>query len=255
MVIGEVGELIEVIFPDPLINVQVPVPTFAGVAFKVAVFAQICWSTPAFGMIGFAETLITTVSLLVRHAPLLTVQIKLFAPTESPLIWSNGFEASVNVAFPLFTVQLPVPIAGAVAVSTVVVPQRLWSIPAFASDGSALLVIVTSAKAEQVPFVTVHLKTFAPTGMAVITELNAFAFEIVPPPEINVQIPVPTAGLFPCKVVDVAQICWSEPALTFTTGSSTLIVTWSVVEGQTPFVIVKAKTLFPVERPVTSVLN
>ena len=58
----------------------------------------------------------------------------------------------------------------------------------------------------QTPLVIVHCKIFVPTATAVIPEFGKFAFAMVAPPEISVQLPVPIAGVFPASTVDVAQI-------------------------------------------------
>ena len=58
----------------------------------------------------------------------------------------------------------------------------------------------------------VHVNTFAPTPNPVTPELKAPGVVIVPVPLVNVHTPVPTDGLFPCKVKVVPQTLESVPA-------------------------------------------
>ena len=66
--------------------------------------------------------------------------------------------------------------------------------------------IVTLSKEEgQVPFEIVQRKTFAPTDKPVTDDVAEEGTAIVPVPEINVQAPLPMAGIFPAKTDDEEQ--------------------------------------------------
>ncbi|TAE63132.1 MAG: hypothetical protein EAY68_08070 [Bacteroidetes bacterium] len=120
-------------------------------------------------------------------------------------------EALAKVAFAptgwLNTDQVPVPIAGKFPVIAVLVPQIVWSFPAIATLGCAVLVM-TSVLSEggQFPLLTLHLNTLFPTPKLITEALFAFGFNIVPAPLTKVQVPVPMAGSVALKVVASVQI-------------------------------------------------
>ena len=58
----------------------------------------------------------------------------------------------------------------------------------------------------QTPLLIVHCNTFVPIATAVTPEVSSVGFEIFIAPDINVQEPVPIAGVFPAKTVAVAQM-------------------------------------------------
>ena len=62
--------------PAPLMMLHAPVPTVAVLAAKVAPLAQSVWSGPAFAVVGFARSVITTSSVLAVQGALLIVQRK-----------------------------------------------------------------------------------------------------------------------------------------------------------------------------------
>ena len=73
-------------------------------------------------------------------------------------------------------------------------------------------------------------------------ELGLEPVAIVPPaPETTLQLPVPIAGVFPCNVVEVAQIFWSGPAFDTVGLAVRLITTSSVEDGQGAFTTVQRK--------------
>ena len=81
--------------------------------------------------------------------------------------------------------------------------------PAFAIVGKSSRTIATvDADAGHTPLLIVHRKTFTPTPNAVIPVVSKVGVVIVPAPDTNVQLPVPTAGVFPFKLIIVAQIVW-----------------------------------------------
>ena len=56
------------------------------------------------------------------------------------------------------------------------------------------------------------MKTSIPIPSAKTPVVVAVGAVIIPDPEINVQLPVPTAGLFPDKIAKLAQTVWFGPA-------------------------------------------
>ena len=77
---------------------------------------------------------------------------------------------------------------------------------------------------------------------------------MVPVPEINVHVPVPTDGAFPARVTETEHKVWSAPANATDGFASTLIVISSMDGGQVPFVIVQRNTFGPVDNPFTAEL-
>jgi len=78
--------------------------------------------------------------------------------------------------------------------------------------------------------------------MAVFGE---FGDTMTPDPEINVHVPVPTAGVFPAITVAVAQITWLGPALDGVGFASRCIDIVDVVDPQAPLLMVHWKTFTP----------
>ena len=77
---------------------------------------------PAAAVVGVAATLITTSSVEAVQAPLLIVHLKVaLEPIDKPVNPEVGEEAVVIVAEPLTTLQLPVPVAGALPAKVAVV--------------------------------------------------------------------------------------------------------------------------------------
>ena len=88
---------------------------------------------------------------------------------------------------PLMILHAPVPTIGVLAASvTVVIPQvvePVWSVPAAATVGAALLVSVTSLNELQVPLTIVHRNTAeVPTGTPVIIDMAEFTLVTVAVP-------------------------------------------------------------------------
>jgi hypothetical protein len=113
--------------------------------------------------------------------------------------------------------HVPVPTRG--TFPAIVVPvtlQRFCTGPAFAIVGRAELVTVTVlVEGEQVPLEMLHWKTYTPDTIPVTVVLKALGLVMagVFGPLIIVQVPVPTAGLFPARVVlfTLQRFC-AEPA-------------------------------------------
>ena len=73
-VIDDVGDVGLVIVPLPETIVHKPVPTIGVLPFNVAEDAHIIKSDPALAIVGYASTLIVTVSFDERHTPFEIVQ-------------------------------------------------------------------------------------------------------------------------------------------------------------------------------------
>ena len=69
-----------------------------------------------------------------------------------------------------------------------------------------MLVIVTvDVEDGQGAFAIVHINTFGPTPRPVTPDVGDVGLVIVPAPLTNVQVPVPTIGVFPANVVELLQ--------------------------------------------------
>src|SRR5690349_7621555 len=125
-----------------------------------------------------------------------------------PVIVVVGEEGVVMLppAGPLIFVQRPVPTTGVLPAMVAVAPvvQIVWSGPALATVGPAFTMMETwSLLAVQGALVIVHWNTYVPTlVMAVMVVVGDEGVVIVPPagPLTFVQMPVPTAGVFPAMV-------------------------------------------------------
>ena len=112
-------------------------------------------------------------------------------------------------------------------VAVVIVSHCVWSVPASAIVASASTLIVTSSEdVGHVPFDVVHVNTFAPTPNPVTPDVGEEGVVIVPVPDVNVQVPVPTAGVLPAKVAvpGVSHTVWSVPAFAAVGAASNVIV-------------------------------
>ena len=67
---------------------------------------------PAFAVVGSADTLISTSSVLAVQLPLLIVQRNVAVPAVKPVTPDVAEDGVVIVAVPLTTLQLPVPTDG-----------------------------------------------------------------------------------------------------------------------------------------------
>ncbi len=65
---------------------------------------------------------------------------------------------------------------------------------------------MSEIEAKQGAFEIVQRKTFVPVGIAVIPVIFDVGVVITPPPEINVQLPVPTAGKLPFIIANGLEI-------------------------------------------------
>jgi len=124
------------ILPAPEIRVQVPVPDVIADADKADVVPQICWSIPAFAVIGFWSTTIFKVSLDELHVPFETDQISVFTPGFKPLTEVFGDVGSRIVPEPEVINQKPSPINGISALIGELVAHVFKSGPELAELGS-----------------------------------------------------------------------------------------------------------------------
>ncbi len=76
---------------------------------------------PAAAVVGVADTLITTSSVLAVQVPLLIVHRKVAEPATKPVTPDVGEEAVVIVAVPLTTLHAPVPAVAVFPAKVVVV--------------------------------------------------------------------------------------------------------------------------------------
>ena len=205
-VMPEVGEDGVVMVPVPVINVHTPVPIIGEFPANVATVEQTVWSEPALAAVGTASLFIITSSVDIAQTPFVIVQRKVFAPTPKPVIPEVGDDGVVIVPVPVINVHAPVPIIGEFPAKVAVVEQTVWSGPALDVVGTASLLIITSSvDIAHTPFVIVQRNVFAPTPKPVMPEVGDVGVVIVPVPVINVQAPVPIAGIFPARVAVVEQ--------------------------------------------------
>ena len=71
-----------------------------------------------------------------------------------------------NVALPLSTLHVPVPVSGDVASRIVVVAQSDWSGPALASLGGSARVMLTVSRLMHSPLVIVHSNVSVPASIS-----------------------------------------------------------------------------------------
>lgn len=139
------------------------------------------------------------------------VQRNTFKPTESPDTDVFDWLEAAMVPEPEMSDQEPE--MAAVAERLVMLVQMVWSFPAKAEGGLVSTVMVTKSETDpQTPFETVHLKVFTPVPKAVTLLLGELEETIVPAPETNVQVPLPTSGVVAPNVAELVQMVWSLPA-------------------------------------------
>lgn len=100
-------------------------------------------------------------------------------------------------------------------------------------------------------FEMVHINTFAPAPNPVTVVVGDPGVVIVPAPLTKVQVPVPTAGVFPASVAVLLQMVWFGPARAVDTGFICIMMMVSVDGAQGGLEIVHTKTFGPTDNPVT----
>ena len=96
-----------------------PVPAEGAAPESVVVSAQMLKSGPAFGVIGFFETLMVKLSLKGAHVPLEIVHTNTLTPGLRLLTSVLAADGSLKLPVPLAKLQLPVPTAGTLALSVI----------------------------------------------------------------------------------------------------------------------------------------
>lgn len=120
VVVGEDGV---VIVPEPLITVQVPVPTVGAFPAMVNVELQPTCVAPAFELVGAATPVMVTVEVDGVHGGFEMVHSKTFGPTPNPVTPEVGDAGVVIVPAPLTKVHNPVPTVGVFPANDAVVAQ------------------------------------------------------------------------------------------------------------------------------------
>jgi hypothetical protein len=242
--------------PEPPINVHVPVPAAGVFPAKLVELPQIAWSGPAFETDGGVSRLMTISSVEGGQLPLLIVHRITLVPNDSPVTVVFGSPGAVMTPEPETNDHAPDPTAGVFPASVAEAVQIIWSGPALATVGRLSLVITTpSVEGGQAPLLIVQMKIFGPGPRPVIPLPGWDGFAMDPLPERSVQIPEPTAGVFPARVAESAHTDWSGPAFDTVGFVLTPMMTSSHEVGQTPLEIVQRNTLFPVLRLETEVLG
>jgi hypothetical protein len=240
----DAGSVLSVILAEPEITDQEPLPTPGLLAAKVEVVVlQRFWFGPAFDAVGGEETIISTSSKESTQLPLLIVHLKVAVlPIVKPVIPEFGDEGEVMVALPPTTVHVPVPAAGVLPASVVVVTlQRFWFVPAFAVVGVWYELMVTSDVLDgQEPLEIVHRSRELPPIVKPVTpDVGEDGVVTEAVPDITDQLPVPTVGVFPARVVVVVlHKFWLDPALAVVGNAWFVIVTSSSKLMQDPLEIV-----------------
>lgn len=171
-------------------------------------------SGPASACEASSSRMTWTVSFVDEQTPLAIVQTNELVPMPKLVTWELGSFADTTVPEPAMSDQVPIPTAGGLPDSVVLVAQIFWLVPATAIVGFTSLEITTLSVDEvQGPFVIVQTSVVLWPGKSPVTaEVGDDGLVTVPGPLVMVQEPVPKAGEFAAKLVVPAQIVWSFPA-------------------------------------------
>ena len=126
-------------------------------------------------------------------------------PTPKPFAIVTGLVGVAILPLPAIKVHKPVPTAGVLPFNgDENAAQTLVEIPALATVGLAKLVMLTvELLGEHTPLLMVHANTFVPTPNPVTALLGLVGVVMAPKPDTSVQLPLPTAGVLPEKLVAV----------------------------------------------------
>ena len=137
-----------------------------------------------------------TWSVVMPQAPLLMLQRRIFTPMLSPLTVAVGDATSLKVAVPCTTDHDPVarPLAGVAFITAVLlVPQRLWSVPASAACAlplnSSTFTTSLVTPLGHTPLFTVQANWLVPSPRAVMVVLGSLMVVMVPEPLTTVHTP------------------------------------------------------------------
>ena len=197
-----VGNVASAKVAAPLITVHKPEPMPAELALMLLVVVlHKFWSAPAAAVVGVWSTCIVTLSVVDGQFPLAIVHFNmLVAPAVKPVMPDVSLCSVVMIAEPDTTLHVPTPMAAVFPVSAVVAMlHSVWSAPASAVVGNALLVMVMlSALVEQPGDTTIHVSvTFVPAVKPVTVVVGDRGVVIVAVPLVSVHVPTPTVGVFP----------------------------------------------------------
>ncbi len=122
-----------------------------------------------------------------------------------PVTLVFGVLGEVIVAVPDKTLQLPTPMVGVLPANTVVLEfaHSVCEAPALDTIGilSTCMAIV-EVEAGHTPLDIVHCNMLlVPVGTLVIVVFGVLGEVMTPPPVITLQVPIPTVGVFPARVV------------------------------------------------------
>jgi hypothetical protein len=137
---------------------------------------------------------------------------------DKPVKVLLGELGEVTTPPPERILHVPIPIDGVFAanVTLPVLTQIVCDVPAMLIGGTLLIIILTvEVEGGHVPLEILHCKIVVPgIDKPVIVLLGEFGEVIVPPPEIILQVPNPTAGILPASTVlpVVTQIVCVTPA-------------------------------------------
>jgi hypothetical protein len=205
---AEVGEFADATIPLPDTKLHVPVPT-SGVlpARFVLVIAQILKLTPAFDGVGVLNCVTSTVDTDTGQTPLLMLHSNTFDPMPKPTTAVVGEVGTPINPEPASRFHTPIPTVGVLPVNVVEDVHKVCVGPALATVGKSSRCIKTVELFDvHTPLSIVQANTFIPAPSEVILLLGEFGFVMVPKPDTNVHVPVPTAGVLPANTVEVAQM-------------------------------------------------
>jgi len=191
--------------------VHVPIPKAGVFPAKVAVDAQTFWLIPALATVGEGVFVTLTSALVGAQEVLLTVQRKVFTPSERLLAVTTGEAGVAIVPEPVITVQTPVsplPTTGVEPVKPTVVAQTVAEAATAVTAVGVLkrVIVIVLTLATQGAFAIVHVKVVVPTGKFATELVPKLALPNVTPTALLVHVPTPKAGIFPVKVEVAAHI-------------------------------------------------